>query len=151
MGTQLETNVVSVERIIEYSRTSPEVCWAFITMLLFSLISAIMYWHVHRQKHTHTYTSTEKNKYRWKHTNRHKQTHKKHKETHTYTQADRHQGKIEVPVSWPTRGHLEFKGYGLRYRPNLDLVLKNINLSFRPGEKVFDWEFVYNILKLCIL
>ena len=37
---------------------------------------------------------------------------------------------------WPSQGAVEFKNYSTRYRPGLDLVLKNINLSIRPHEKI---------------
>uniref|UniRef100_A0A8C5WVV7 ABC-type glutathione-S-conjugate transporter n=1 Tax=Laticauda laticaudata TaxID=8630 RepID=A0A8C5WVV7_LATLA len=39
-------------------------------------------------------------------------------------------------VSWPTEGAIEFRGYSLRYRPELSLALKNINLKIKPQEKV---------------
>ncbi|XP_060548899.1 ATP-binding cassette sub-family C member 6 [Pantherophis guttatus] len=38
--------------------------------------------------------------------------------------------------SWPTEGAIEFRGYSLRYRPELSLALKNINLKIKPQEKV---------------
>ena len=37
---------------------------------------------------------------------------------------------------WPTEGNVEFKDYSVRYREGLDLVLKNLNLSVKGGEKV---------------
>lgn len=40
------------------------------------------------------------------------------------------------PITWPDDGVVVFKDYGLRYRPGLDLVLKNINVSIKSGEKV---------------
>eukprot|EP00124_Ichthyophonus_hoferi_P005008 Ihof_evm1s639 gene=Ihof_evmTU1s639 len=40
------------------------------------------------------------------------------------------------PTDWPTHGHVEFKDYGLRYRPGLDLVLKKISFDIKPMEKV---------------
>jgi ATP-binding cassette, subfamily C (CFTR/MRP), member 1 len=39
-------------------------------------------------------------------------------------------------ASWPTQGAIEFKNYSTRYRPGLDLVLKNIDLSIKGHEKV---------------
>lgn len=33
------------------------------------------------------------------------------------------------PEDWPTEGEVEFKNYGTRYRPELDLVLKDINIK----------------------
>lgn len=38
--------------------------------------------------------------------------------------------------SWPQNGQIEFKNYSTRYRPELDLVLKNINLSIQAKEKI---------------
>ncbi|XP_072205259.1 multidrug resistance-associated protein 1 isoform X2 [Excalfactoria chinensis] len=42
-----------------------------------------------------------------------------------------------APAStWPEEGKVEFRGFGLRYRDDLDLVLKNINITINGGEKV---------------
>lgn len=38
--------------------------------------------------------------------------------------------------SWPQQGEVVFKNYSTRYRPDLDLVLKNINLAVKAHEKV---------------
>ncbi|XP_036912752.1 ATP-binding cassette sub-family C member 3 isoform X3 [Sturnira hondurensis] len=40
------------------------------------------------------------------------------------------------PAGWPTQGEVEFRNYSVRYRPGLDLVLKNLSLHVRSGEKV---------------
>ena len=40
------------------------------------------------------------------------------------------------PSDWPQVGRVEFRDYGLRYREDLDLVLKNINVTIDGGEKV---------------
>ncbi|XP_054850774.1 multidrug resistance-associated protein 1-like isoform X1 [Eublepharis macularius] len=40
------------------------------------------------------------------------------------------------PSGWPQEGKVEFHGYGLRYRDDMDLVLKNINITINGGEKV---------------
>jgi ABC-type multidrug transport system fused ATPase/permease subunit len=40
------------------------------------------------------------------------------------------------PISWPAHGGVEFQNYSTRYREGLDLVLKDINLSIKPHEKV---------------
>ncbi|KAF3988772.1 hypothetical protein FT663_03860 [Candidozyma haemuli var. vulneris] len=40
------------------------------------------------------------------------------------------------PASWPAKGELIFKNYSTRYRPELDLVLKNVNLKVKPHEKI---------------
>jgi ABC-type multidrug transport system fused ATPase/permease subunit len=39
-------------------------------------------------------------------------------------------------ISWPSQGAVKFNDYSTRYRPGLDLVLKNVNLEFRPREKI---------------
>ena len=37
---------------------------------------------------------------------------------------------------WPAAGNIQFENYSTRYRPELDLVLKNINLDIHAKEKV---------------
>ena len=37
---------------------------------------------------------------------------------------------------WPNEGAVTMEGYSTRYRPNLDLVLKDVNMDIRPNEKV---------------
>lgn len=44
--------------------------------------------------------------------------------------------KNRPPISWPSQGAVSFNSYSTRYRPGLDLVLKNINLQIKPNEKV---------------
>ena len=44
--------------------------------------------------------------------------------------------KNRPPVSWPSKGAVSFNGYSTRYRPGLDLVLRNISLSIKSHEKV---------------
>ncbi|KAH9924719.1 metal resistance protein YCF1 [Fomitopsis serialis] len=41
-----------------------------------------------------------------------------------------------VPESWPTKGKIEFKDYCARYRPELDLALKNISVTINHREKI---------------
>ncbi|KAF6772535.1 hypothetical protein AHF37_07789 [Paragonimus kellicotti] len=43
--------------------------------------------------------------------------------------------ECKPPPSWPM-GTISFIDYGLRYRANLDLVLKDINLTVKHGERV---------------
>lgn len=40
------------------------------------------------------------------------------------------------PDDWPAVGYIEFKNVSLRYRPHLPLVLKNLDFSIYPNEKV---------------
>ena len=40
------------------------------------------------------------------------------------------------PKEWPQNGAVNFVDYSTRYRPGLDLVLKQVALHVKPGEKV---------------
>ncbi|KAK2494136.1 hypothetical protein MC885_020262 [Smutsia gigantea] len=40
------------------------------------------------------------------------------------------------PEGWPQHGEVEFRNYSARYRPGLELVLKDLSLRVRGGEKV---------------
>ncbi|XP_072313056.1 ATP-binding cassette sub-family C member 3 isoform X2 [Eucyclogobius newberryi] len=40
------------------------------------------------------------------------------------------------PADWPLQGNVQFKDYSVRYREGLDLVLKNLTLSVKGGEKI---------------
>ncbi|XP_041062098.1 multidrug resistance-associated protein 1 isoform X2 [Carcharodon carcharias] len=40
------------------------------------------------------------------------------------------------PETWPAEGKIEFVNYGLRYREDLDLALKDITVSINGGEKI---------------
>ncbi|XP_010129451.1 PREDICTED: multidrug resistance-associated protein 1-like, partial [Buceros rhinoceros silvestris] len=72
--TEIENNIVSVERVREYLRTPKEAPW-------------------------------------------------------TLT------GKLQGQV-WLTEGRIEFRNYSLRYRPNLELALKRVNLTINGQEKI---------------
>ena len=37
---------------------------------------------------------------------------------------------------WPQKGEISFKNFSVKYRPDTDIVLKNLNLTIKPGEKV---------------
>ncbi|CAF4939985.1 unnamed protein product, partial [Rotaria sp. Silwood1] len=43
---------------------------------------------------------------------------------------------IQPAKDWPSRGVIEFKDYTFRYRPELDPVLKNLNLLIKSKEKI---------------
>ena len=44
--------------------------------------------------------------------------------------------KHRPKISWPANGAVDFSNYSTRYRPGLDLVLKNINLHIKSHEKI---------------
>ncbi|KAH8702386.1 putative ABC metal ion transporter [Talaromyces proteolyticus] len=44
--------------------------------------------------------------------------------------------KSRPTIGWPANGGVSFQNYSTRYRPELDLVLKNINLDIKPHEKI---------------
>ncbi|XP_054154954.1 ATP-binding cassette sub-family C member 2-like [Oppia nitens] len=46
------------------------------------------------------------------------------------------QSTVELPTDWPSSGSVRFDGYGTRYRPGLDLVLRGIDVSIKPREKI---------------
>lgn len=39
-------------------------------------------------------------------------------------------------VDWPQEGRIEFRDYSLRYRPETELVLKNLSFEVKPKEKI---------------
>uniref|UniRef100_A0A670ZB18 Multidrug resistance-associated protein 1 n=1 Tax=Pseudonaja textilis TaxID=8673 RepID=A0A670ZB18_PSETE len=41
-----------------------------------------------------------------------------------------------APPGWPQEGRVEFRGYGLRYRGDMDPVLRDVSVVIRGGEKV---------------
>ena len=43
------------------------------------------------------------------------------------------------PQDWPQQGEIKFNDYSTKYRPELDLVLRNINLDIKPKEKLVLW------------
>jgi len=40
------------------------------------------------------------------------------------------------PAEWPTKGDLQFKNLFVKYRPNLDFVLRDINVHILSSEKI---------------
>lgn len=42
----------------------------------------------------------------------------------------------KVPNQWPDKGKIEFINLFVKYRPNLDCVLRGLTVTFRPGEKI---------------
>ena len=42
----------------------------------------------------------------------------------------------EIEPDWPSLGAVEFKNVVLRYRPETEVVLKNLTFNVQPGEKI---------------
>ena len=45
-------------------------------------------------------------------------------------------GPVQPPQTWPQQGRVRFHSYSTKYRPGLDLVLRDLSCSFQPQEKV---------------
>lgn len=45
-----------------------------------------------------------------------------------------------LPQGWPSNGCIDIRGFGLRYRHDLDLAIRNITISINGGEKV--WRYI---------
>lgn len=43
---------------------------------------------------------------------------------------------MKLPNDWIKKGSVKFENYATRYRPGLDLVVKNINADIIPAEKI---------------
>lgn len=41
-----------------------------------------------------------------------------------------------ITTEWPTRGHIQLEQFSVRYRDDLDPVLKNLDLDIKAGTKV---------------
>ena len=46
------------------------------------------------------------------------------------------QGTEKAPEQWPSQGQISFKDVELRYRPNTEIVLRKLDFTVNPGEKV---------------
>ena len=51
-------------------------------------------------------------------------------------QAPHEKPKSSPPQSWPETGQIQFHDLQMRYRPELDLVLKGVDCNIAAGEKV---------------
>lgn len=47
-----------------------------------------------------------------------------------------YESESPIPKGWPEKGAIDFCNYGTRYREGMDLVLKDICFSSKPGEKI---------------
>ena len=52
------------------------------------------------------------------------------------TEAEPLRPETQPPPTWPQQGAITFEGLQLRYRPDLPLVLKGIDATIRPREKI---------------
>ena len=55
---------------------------------------------------------------------------------HFLSQADWQISNTETEKDWPKAGRISIDGYGTRYRPGLDLVLKDLSCDITAGEEV---------------
>lgn len=53
--------------------------------------------------------------------------------------SDNHPGLTAPPANWPSDGEIVFQDYGMRYRPGLNLVLKQLNCYITGEEKVINF------------
>lgn len=70
---------------------------------------------------------------------------------------------VQITPTWPDKGIVEFRRFGVKYRPGLDLVLSNVSFQTKENEKIgivgrtgagkssltlslFRWD-IYNIIK----
>ena len=53
-------------------------------------------------------------------------------------QAEWENPETSLAPSWPEEGEVTFSGYSTRYRPGADLVIRDVTITIRPGEKVND-------------
>ena len=44
--------------------------------------------------------------------------------------------KTKPVESWPQKGHITFKNYGVKYREDLDFILNDLTFEIQPGEKI---------------
>lgn len=51
-------------------------------------------------------------------------------------EAPERMSRSKPKIGWPAHGAVSIKNYSSRYRPGLDLVLKNINLEIKSHEKI---------------
>ncbi|XP_077995245.1 ATP-binding cassette sub-family C member 9-like [Glandiceps talaboti] len=55
---------------------------------------------------------------------------------YTHIPTEKYQGVYTPPADWPDQGSIEVKDISVRYATELDPVLRNVTVHFRPGEKI---------------
>lgn len=53
--------------------------------------------------------------------------------------------KSRPAKSWPNIGNIVFKNFSLKYRDELDFVIKDISCEIKSGEKVIFYNLRYNM------
>ncbi|XP_058637383.1 ATP-binding cassette sub-family C member 12 isoform X4 [Onychostoma macrolepis] len=56
--------------------------------------------------------------------------------TSCVSEAPRSVKEANIPAGWPQEGAITFKNYSMRYRDNTPIVLNNLHINIKPGEKV---------------
>ncbi|CAG2256927.1 ABC transporter ecdL,ATP-binding cassette transporter abc1,Uncharacterized ABC transporter ATP-binding protein YwjA,ABC transporter C family member 15,Multidrug resistance-associated protein 4,Multidrug resistance-associated protein 6,ABC transporter C family member 10,ABC transporter atnG,ABC transporter C family member 4,ABC transporter C family member 12,ATP-binding cassette sub-family C member 11,Multiple drug resistance-associated protein-like transporter 1,Putative uncharacterized protein YKR104W,ABC len=145
MTTELETNIVAVERVKEYTETPTEVNSSYFIYIPTQGVVSENDNRV-RDKHCSCRKSEgiHRNSYRGvvsENDNRVRDKHCSCRErvkeyTETPTEAAWEIEDKKPASSWPDKGCVEFNDYGVRYREGLDLVLKGISCKIDPTEKI---------------
>lgn len=146
MTSDFETNVVSVERLKEYTEITREVTSENFFLYSISTCNFIFYFLSSTQLinfinlnifHDLMYFKTDNNLLR--------QIYQKYVKLysfsilrllHLFFQAPWHIPDKNPPQSWPSEGKIDFINYKTRYRNGLDLVLKGITCYIKACEKV---------------
>ena len=50
--------------------------------------------------------------------------------------SERPQNTLNDNINWPTKGEIKFENYSVKYRPDTEIVLKNLTLNINSGEHV---------------
>jgi ABC-type multidrug transport system fused ATPase/permease subunit len=50
---------------------------------------------------------------------------------------------MDLPETWPDEGRVQFVDYSVKYREELDNVIKNLNCDIKPKEKVIEQMKTY--------
>ncbi|CAH2267214.1 jg2942 [Pararge aegeria aegeria] len=56
--------------------------------------------------------------------------------TRIETEANLYEGQLDLPPKWPSQGRIIFQNVNMKYAPEEDPVLKNLNISIESGWKV---------------